>query len=299
LDYVFAITLVAGRWLRAPLARRSDETVMLSAFAPAMADSFVPRWAGPGTPPPQPQGSRLVKAAEIVMLSISFFLAAHLLSGGTPTVSAPARNPLGLLPDNARAQTLEVPAAGSRQVEVQAGSFTFQPTLAPSTPIAEVPEQAPVQEEIAVLAPASTPEADAASVEPAATPAPAPEPQPAAVLPPPVPPAPPPASPVAPAGRYLTSDELRAAALAAGWPAETLTDLEEVAWCESRFHTHAEYLGALGLMQVLPNWFEFAGLDKAMWWDPVTNLKAAYAAYREHERYSGDPWSAWTCHPHN
>ena len=88
-DYVFAIVLVAGRWVCAPFARTSNEPVMLSAFAPAMADSFVPRRQDAND---EPSSGRLVKAAEIVMLSLSFFLAAHLLSGGTQTVTAPDLN---------------------------------------------------------------------------------------------------------------------------------------------------------------------------------------------------------------
>jgi hypothetical protein len=51
-------------------------------------------------------------------------------------------------------------------------------------------------------------------------------------------------------------------------------------------------------MQVLPFWFDVAGLDFTMWADPVTNLKAALVAYNEHLRFTGDdPWSAWTCKP--
>ena len=44
LDYVFAIILVASRWLRLPVARPVDAPVMLSAFAPAMSDQYSPHW---------------------------------------------------------------------------------------------------------------------------------------------------------------------------------------------------------------------------------------------------------------
>ncbi|MEO8540716.1 MAG: lytic transglycosylase domain-containing protein, partial [bacterium] len=70
-----------------------------------------------------------------------------------------------------------------------------------------------------------------------------------------------------------------------------------VAWCESRFETHAQYGGALGIMQMMPYWFTSAGLDPDQWSDPVTNLRAALFAYQEHERNHADPWGPWTCKP--
>ena len=293
LDYVFAIVLVAGRWLRAPLSRSAQEPVMLSAFAPAMPDAYGPRWHD-AAPQGGPQSGRLVKAAEIVMLSISFFLAAHLLSGGTQTVSAPDLNPLGLLPAHARAEGLVVPAPASKQIDVQADSFVY--STSPTTAATQ-----PGVSQAAVLAPGSDASADAAAATPAATPAPEP-PAAAAVVEPPPPPAPvaaatqPPAV-VQDAGRYLTPAELHAAALAAGWPAELLPEIEVVAWCESRFHTHAEYYGAMGLMQVVSLWFDVAGVEYH-WWDPVTNLKAAKAAYDEQVRNGVEPWGPWPgCKP--
>lgn len=295
LDYVFATVLVAGRWLRAPFARTApSEPAMLSAFAPAMVDSYGPRWHDAAPANDSERSSGIVKAAEIVMLSASFFLAAHLLSGGTPTVTAPDLNPLGLLPTQARAETQQIPAPTAKQVQVDATAFVY--SSAPSTAETVAPEP-PVVE--AVLAPASGADTGAAAVA-----TPAPEPPAAAIEPPP--PAPP--APVAaatqppvvdPGGRYLTSEEFRSYALAAGWAAENLDDLEYVAWCESRLFTHAEYLGARGLMQVLPMWFDYAGLDINMWHDPVTNLRAALAAYKDSERFRVDPWGAWTCNPAN
>jgi hypothetical protein len=306
LDYVFAIALVAGRWLRLPIARPTEEPVMLSAFAPALAEQYGPRWDG--SEPRQKSGA-LVRAAEIAMLSVSFFLAAHLLSGGTPTVTAPDLGAFGRLSERARAETLPVPSASSKLIEVPAGSFTEQST-ANTAPAAETEPAPATTEEIAVLAEPSAADGAAAGVAeatPVAEPAPAATvaeepPAPPAQAPPPAPVPAPAVAPPAPAvpslpDRYLTVDELRSAALAAGWPAALLPQIETVAWCESRYHTHAQYLGALGLMQMLPFWFEVAGLDRAMWADPVTNLKAAYVAYVEHERITGDPWSAWTCKP--
>jgi hypothetical protein len=107
----------------------------------------------------------------------------------------------------------------------------------------------------------------------------------------------PPASAAAPSGRYLSTDELHAAAVAAGWPVELLPELEIVARCESRFHTHAQYLGALGLMQMMPFWFPEAGLNPDLWHDPVTNLRAARYAYEDSIRQGVDGWAPWTCKP--
>ena len=56
-------------------------------------------------------------------------------------------------------------------------------------------------------------------------------------------------------------------------------------------------LGRAAYSHLLAFWFDVAGLDRAMWADPVVNLKAAYVAYIEHERAFGDPWHAWTCKP--
>lgn len=95
----------------------------------------------------------------------------------------------------------------------------------------------------------------------------------------------------------MTTDEIRAAASTAGWPAELLDEVVSVARCESTFFTHAEYYGALGLMQMMPLWFAPAGLDSEMWADPVTNLRAARYAYLENERNYGNAWGPWTCKP--
>lgn len=292
-DYVFATVLVAGRWLAVPLRRTSGETVFNSAFAPAVGDSFAPRWHEPG---PQPQSNALVRAAEIVMLSISFFLAAHLLSGGTSTAVAPNLTSLGLLPEHARAATVAVPSL-SQEFTVRAAPATVTPD----------PAAVPLDRETAALAPANGPGIEAAAApaahEPAAPapaisepPAPIVAPAPAVVVAPA--PAPVAAAPAAPApGHYLTADEVRAAAIAAGWPSNLLDQVVAVAWCESRFHSGATYLGAQGLMQMMPLWFEPAGLDPLLWHDPVVNLKAALFAYLEHDRITGDPWGPWTCKP--
>ncbi len=290
-DYVFATVLVAGRWLRLPLTRPDPEPGFHSAFAPAMSDPFAPRWHDEA---PQQQSGPLVKAAEIIMLSISFFLAAHLLSGGTATASAPNLN--RFLGDRSQAQTQLV--AGSPAAEITVSATAFAQAVA--TP--EVTDTAPAAQ-AAALQPPSTDTAAAAAV-PEAAPAPTVAPAAAETIPQPPPPAPvaPPAPEptivvAAPAGRYLSSDEVRAAVIAAGWPSALVEDVVNVAWCESRFHSGAQYGGALGLMQMMPLWFTAAGLDINAWSDPVTNMRAALFAFQEHERNHADPWGPWTCKP--
>ena len=303
LDYVFALLLVAGRRIFAPLVRGAREPAIGREFAAEVVIGEAPAWAERAKGADSTMSGTLVKAAEIVMLSLAFFVAAHLLSGGTPTVTAPDLNPLGLIPDRARAEALPVPAGSGKQIEVQAQTFIYNvPRETPVEAEAEtVSAVTAVTTEEAALAPASEPETAAAAATVAA-PAPKPVEQPAAAAPAPAPVTPlaPTVTPVQPPvseGRHLTAAELRTAALAAGWPAETLPQLESVAWCESRFHTHAEYFGAKGLMQVIPLWFAVAGVDANLWWDPVVNLKAAKAAYDEGVRNGYAPWSAWSCSP--
>lgn len=293
-DYVFAIALVAGRWLRLPVSEPEQAPGFRSAFAPTVPESFAPRWhAGAAGPKSGP----LVKIAEIAMLSVSFFLAAHLLSGGTPTAVAPNLNPLNLLAEHDRARTTVV-ASPRVEISVPAASMvlTFgDRVLEVSSQDSEVAAILPLPSDTGALAAAGTDSAIAVlpeSAPRAEETAPPPPPAPAAVAPKPI------ALPE-PAGRYLTTDELRTAALAAGWPANLLDDVVSVARCESTFYTHAHYYGALGLMQMMPLWFGPAGLDAEMWADPVTNLRAARFAYLENELKYGDAWGPWTCKPNH
>lgn len=293
-DYVFAMVLVAGRWLRLPVAPADREPAFRTAFAPTMHESFDPHW---GSDDGEQRSGPLVKVAEIVMLSISFFLAAHLLSGGASTAVAPNLN--RLLGSTAQAQAQGQLVASTPRLEI---------TVPPSVYAGVIPAatvEAPPAEQATVLEPPAATGPEAASVQ-QAEPAPAPTQAPAAVAPAPQPTpppaaiAPPPAPAVTaptPVGRYLSSDEVRAAAIAAGWPANLVEDAVNVAWCESRFHNGAEYGGALGLMQMMPFWFSEAGLNPDQWSDPVVNLKAALFAFREHERNHADPWGPWTCKP--
>ncbi len=118
-DYGFAIALVAGRLLRIPV--RAAESEFEPAYLRLASEGYEgyapgqfgrPHWREPQAPS-QPW---FVRPAEIVMLSISFFLAAHLLSGGTASVSAPQINPLSMLSTTASAgqvSALLVPSARS------------------------------------------------------------------------------------------------------------------------------------------------------------------------------------------
>ena len=295
MDYVFATVLVASRWLCSPLLRAVPQRRFEPAYAEAMAN---------GTAQVRPitndqgQSGRVVKAAEIAMLTLAFFLGTHLLTGGTPSAAAPNPNPLGLLPAHADAVEAGTIRAVQREVTVRADSFDAATRAAtPAAGTIEPASGAPTEE--AILAPAPAAAVQAAAL-PAATPAPAatvaaaspPEPTPAATV------APAPAATTAAVGWVLSEGEVRAAALAAGWAPELLDQVVKVAWCESRFNSAAEYLGARGLMQILVNyWFEPYGLDPAQWQDPVTNLTAARYAYDANHRVSGDGWAAWTCKP--
>jgi hypothetical protein len=98
-------------------------------------------------------------------------------------------------------------------------------------------------------------------------------------------------------GVELTAPEIRSTALTAGWPAELVDDLEEVAWCESRFRADAIGGGALGIMQIMPFWFAFAGEDLAAWANPLVNLRVALVAYRYDIALGLAPWAPWTCKP--
>ncbi|MGE3073141.1 MAG: lytic transglycosylase domain-containing protein [Dehalococcoidia bacterium] len=299
-DYVFALTLMVGRWLRLPIVQPAPSGLLATAEGFSPQRPHAPRW---NEPHKKSSTNLLVRIAEIAMVIVSFFLGAQLLSG-TPTVAAPDLSKLTLTPDHQGVESRAVPSAAAKQILVPA-----EQTITVVPPTVETVAQAD-DEEAALLAPLPDDEASAASA-PAATPvatvgavAPTPEPTTAdAALPIPTPPAPP-AATEAPSrvnpdlpDRYLTSDEIAAAALEAGWAPEVIPDLQKVAWCESRYHTHAQYLGARGLMQILPFWFDAAGLDFSMWADPVTNLKAAKLVYDSHLRDFGDPWSAWTCKP--
>ena len=74
------------------------------------------------------------------------------------------------------------------------------------------------------------------------------------------------------------------------WPCE---EALAVAWCESRFDPSAVgAYGVLGLFQLWPGWFQWAGTDISMWDDPLVNSYTAYRVWA-----SGRGWAPWTCKP--
>lgn len=91
----------------------------------------------------------------------------------------------------------------------------------------------------------------------------------------------------------LDEGTFRRLALEEGWEPATLDDLVVVARCESNLRPDAVNGGALGLLQLMPVWFAYAGESLDAWADPRTNLRAALGAYR----YSGDTFRQWECRP--
>jgi hypothetical protein len=95
----------------------------------------------------------------------------------------------------------------------------------------------------------------------------------------------------------LSAAEVSAAAATAGWPAHLIPQVVEVSWCESSYRPNASNGWAYGVMQLVPNWFDFAGVDFARWTDPVTNLRVAYAVYQYDSSKGHAPWHQWVCKP--
>jgi hypothetical protein len=303
-DYGFAIALVAGRLLRIPVrAAESEFEPAYLRLASERYEGYAPEQFGRrrGREPEAPSQPWFVRPAEIVMLSISFFLAAHLLSGGTASVSAPQLNPLSMLSTSASAGQVSTLLVPSAQSVVAAASLTVTVDSAVEATTAEVAveqpaAEAPATEPVPAAAPDSGPSAASVSA-PAPAPAPAesvsePEPAPTAEPAPAAVAAP----PVAAAG-VLSYSEIMAAAAAAGWPADRLDEVSRVAWCESRFRPDAIGYGTYGLMQLIPYWFEATGTDFALWSDPVTNLRVALFAFAADIEYGKTPWGPWSCKP--
>jgi soluble lytic murein transglycosylase-like protein len=226
------------------------------------------------------------------MLTLSFFLAAYLVGGGAQEARAPQVALAAILPASrpVPARVIEVwapaagmPAARAETVAAAPGEAEAGPAPAPrGDALASAAPQptagsAPAPAAAAEPQPAPAPRADVAPEPPAATPAVAP---PAASLPP------------------LSYAQVIAFAIEAGWPAELADAVARVAWCESRFRPDAVgYDSYYGLMQIVPLWFEYAGISFDHWTDPVANLKAALAAYRYSEGQGHRPWAAWGCKP--
>ncbi len=301
-DYGLAVALMLCRRLRLP--ERSDARVLVPAYAlepvyavepcgcAAPSGSMVvgpaPRWREPAGAVKQPW---FVRPAEVAMLTLSLFLAAHLVGGGTPEARAPQVALVAVLSGRA--------PAPARVIEVWPSASGGAPVATPeavATTAAEgqaVPAPAPHGDAAASSLPAEptpvVPQAAPAGSAPARS-------EPARSEPPAEAPAPaiaPPAAQLAP----LTYAQVTAFAIEAGWPAELADAVARVAWCESRFRPDAVGYGAYGLMQVVPLWFEYAGIGFDHWADPVANLRAALAAFRYGEGKGHSPWSAWSCKP--
>jgi len=275
IDYAFAIVFAAGRLLRVPRASAAGAA-------------------------PSPAQHWLVRPAEVAMLTVSFFLTAHLISGGTDSVSAPQLNPFSMLSTSASADEPLPGMATTYARDLRGGTVVVVVTASPAGAATTAESEPPPPSATPEPAPAPAPGAAAmgASIatpvaEPSATPPPAPEPPAPTPSPEPTPaPAPPPRS------GPMSYAEVVAAAAAAGWPASLQEPAARVAWCESRYRPDAIGYGVTyGLMQLIPYWFEAVGLDFALWSDPVSNMRAALAAYQS-DIASGSPaWSAWTCKP--
>lgn len=97
--------------------------------------------------------------------------------------------------------------------------------------------------------------------------------------------------------RRYTKDEVRIIATVAGWPDELLDDVAEVAWCESRNDPLAVNGSFRGLMQLYSLWFDYGGIDPALWADPVVNMRAALVAYQYDMDHGYQPWTQWQCRP--
>lgn len=301
-DYGIAIALVAGRLVRIPVraaeprlepAHMRLATEGYEGYGSARASR---RW----DEPERPSQHWLVRPAEIVMLSASFFLAAHLISGGTSSVSAPQVNPFALISTSASAGQASTRLIPSPTSQAPAATVTVPVEAASDAALAATVFEAPAPGDEPVPAPAPAPGLQAATLQDAESTAPEPAPAPAAE------PAPAPAAETAPAplaavpavtALVFSYDELVAAAVAAGWPAERLDEVARVAWCESRFRSDAVGYGTYGLMQLIPVWFEVTGTDFALWSDPVTNLRVALYAFSSNIEGGAEPWGPWSCKP--
>lgn len=233
----------------------------------------------------------MVKLALFSGLLASLYLAFAITTGGASLASAPS--------DEGRtvaAYSSHVAPDGAAQKVAEVIPLQVEQSVAAATPVKTL------QSAIEPIPAASVTAAEASieAVKPAPPPiaetvvAAAPETPPAVV--PVVPPAPAPASPSGP--RYHTAAEIRGFAATAGWSADQLDHVVQVAWCESTYNAAAlGRYGTLGLMQLMPFWFDIAGIDRANWADPVSNLRVALVVYQDGIATSRDPWSAWECVP--
>lgn len=108
-----------------------------------------------------------------------------------------------------------------------------------------------------------------------------------------------PEAPAIPAdGGRLSEAQVRSLAATAGWPVEWHDQLVNIAWCESRFDPAATNGPDIhGLMQVHTMWFDYAGVDLALWDDPLVNLEVALAVFNYDLEKGNAPWRQWECQP--
>ncbi len=249
---------------------------------------------------------RVAANASLALFEASAALPRRALRNDKPGTAARIAL-LAILAVSAYGWTAQLGLGRMGGADVQAASITFVPAQRTEAPVIVVGTQAPaasptILAEAVEASPA--PNNREASVAAAAVPA---EPTAAAVVPPPAEPKPaaaavdtPAPAPVAtdtpipaptPAARIYTAAEVRGFARQAGWDESLLDAVVVVATCESGLYSGAQGGGALGLMQVMPWWFDRAGIDISRWSDPVANLTVAKFVYE------GSGWSAWSCSP--
>lgn len=236
----------------------------------------------------------VVKLALFSGLLASLYLAFAITAGGASRASAPSDDG-----PTVAAYSTHITPEGVPQKAAEVSSPQVDQSVAAATPvrtlqsaIEPIPAASVTAAEASIEAVKPAPPPIAAAVAVVATAAPETPPAVAPV----VTPVPAPASPTGP--RFHTAAEIRGFAAAAGWSADQLDHVVQVAWCESTYNAAAiGGYGTLGLMQLMPFWFDVAGIDRANWSDPVSNLKVALVAYQAGLAESKDPWAAWDCKP--
>ena len=310
-DYGFAVILVVCRLFRVP-SRRDGVAFEATPARASTHEGFRPRWHEEAAP--EQRQHWIVRPAEIVMLTISFFLAAHLIGGGPAQVRAPQVNPLSYLSLTEAPQSAHdagLADRGALVMEIQPlpvfsvpGGQSLADVVAEELPVTGDADLMAGEEPDPLPAPPERGSAPAAAgvseptPRPVATPSPEPTPAPTQA---PAEPTPAPAATTAPAPApgpsVLSYSYIYDLALQAGWPADRADEVARVAYCESSYRPRAVGYGTYGLMQLVPLWFSASGTDFDLWSDPLTNLKVALFAFETDLSYGNDPWAPWGCKP--
>lgn len=294
-DYAYAVLPAAAAWVRSPSFRLGEKhpPSVIHLRGLFSRDTLHITRPQDGKAPRSAMSRPLAKVALLAVLLAAGYLAFTVTSGGPSLASAPSEETptLGAFSLHASADSMArkisevVPPQADQSIPLATPVKTLQssiePQIAATVTAAETSAEAAHPISVAVAAPVATaaPEVHTA-VAPLATPAPAVSPA------------------TRPASSYYTAPEIRAFAATAGWSAEHLDGVVQVAWCESTNNAAAVGgMGAHGLMQVMPFWFRVAGIDMASWSDPVSNLKVALVAFQTDIAESRAPWSAWDCKP--